>query len=433
VIIGAGPCGIGAAWYLHRSGYPDWNLYEKNPFPGGLSASFRDAAGFTWDVGGHVLFSRYGEFESFLRGVLRDDYRVHARDARVLSCGRWVPYPFQNNIDALPSAAFEECISGLASVAGRRAREGANFREWIDSTYGEGISKYCLTGLNRKTWACRLEDLSTVWVDERVSPPTGMVPSGEPGGGWGPHRSFRYPSRGGIGALWEGAASALGGHVQFCCEVEKVRPDARRISFRGGGETGYDLLISSMDVRRLVRSLHPADARLEGLSRALRCPKILIIGIGLGRKGEDSRSWMYFPDRVYPFFRVTNLSNYSPENVPGGDVRRHCSLLVEIAYAEGAEVDRAEMTERSIDGLMDAGLLSAGDRALVESVFTHEAEPAYPLPTIGRDPALAGIHERLEPMGIFSRGRFGAFLYEKGNMDDCFMQGYEAARRAADG
>ncbi len=47
VIIGAGPCGLGAAWRLHELGYSNWDLYEMNPYVGGLSASFVDDRGFT--------------------------------------------------------------------------------------------------------------------------------------------------------------------------------------------------------------------------------------------------------------------------------------------------------------------------------------------------------------------------------------------------
>jgi len=59
LIIGAGPCGLGAAYRLEQLGYWDWQVFERNSYVGGLSASFFDDLGFTWNVGGHVLFSHY--------------------------------------------------------------------------------------------------------------------------------------------------------------------------------------------------------------------------------------------------------------------------------------------------------------------------------------------------------------------------------------
>jgi protoporphyrinogen oxidase len=42
LILGAGPCGLGAAYYLNKLGHTDWQLFERNNHVGGLSASFLD-------------------------------------------------------------------------------------------------------------------------------------------------------------------------------------------------------------------------------------------------------------------------------------------------------------------------------------------------------------------------------------------------------
>ena len=39
---GAGPCGLGAACHLHKLGYDEWQLFERNLHVSGLSASFLD-------------------------------------------------------------------------------------------------------------------------------------------------------------------------------------------------------------------------------------------------------------------------------------------------------------------------------------------------------------------------------------------------------
>jgi hypothetical protein len=55
------------------------------------------------------------------------------------------------------------------------------------------------------------------------------------------------------------------------------------------------------------------------------------------------------------------------------------------------------------------------------------------VPSLGRDEALRPIQESLERHAIYSRGRFGAWLYEVGNMDHSCMQGVEIARRLMGG
>ncbi len=63
VVIGAGPTGIGAAWRLHELGHSNWTLLDAADAGGGLASSVVDDQGFTWDLGGHVLFSHYRYFD----------------------------------------------------------------------------------------------------------------------------------------------------------------------------------------------------------------------------------------------------------------------------------------------------------------------------------------------------------------------------------
>ena len=51
------------------------------------------------------------------------------------------------------------------------------------------------------------------------------------------------------------------------------------------------------------------------------------------------------------------------------------------------------------------------------------------LPPLGRDRALSLIQLCLESRDVYSRGRFGAWKYEVGNMDHSFMQGVEIIDR----
>src|SRR4051812_43252215 len=98
VIVGAGPCGLACARELDRLHYPNWILLEAGTAPGGLARSVRDPAGFTWDLGGHVVFSAFGEFDELLHDVMGDDLVHHDRSSYVRFLDRWVPYPFQNNL-----------------------------------------------------------------------------------------------------------------------------------------------------------------------------------------------------------------------------------------------------------------------------------------------------------------------------------------------
>jgi hypothetical protein len=63
------------------------------------------------------------------------------------------------------------------------------------------------------------------------------------------------------------------------------------------------------------------------------------------------------------------------------------------------------------------------------ATHTEEVEHFYPVPTLSRDRALAEIQPFLMSSHIYSRGRFGAWLYEASNMDHSVMQGVEVVGR----
>ena len=136
---------------------------------------------------------------------------------------------------------------------------------------------------------------------------------------------------------------------------------------------------------------------------------------------------MYFPEDDCPFYRVTYLSNYSPEVVP--DPATHYSLLCEISRSEYKPVDRSCVVEETIQGLVNAKLIGDADRPDIVDTHVISRDYTYPIPSIERDAALRVIHPWLESRDIYSRGRFGAWRYEVGNMDHSVAQGVEWVNR----
>jgi hypothetical protein len=70
---------------------------------GGLACTHTTPQGFLFDMGGHVIFSHWAYFDELLDAALGgpDAWNEHQRVSYVWIRGRWVAYPFQNNIAAL--------------------------------------------------------------------------------------------------------------------------------------------------------------------------------------------------------------------------------------------------------------------------------------------------------------------------------------------
>jgi len=123
-----------------------------------------------------------------------------------------------------------------------------------------------------------------------------------------------------------------------------------------------------------------------------------------------------------PFYRVTYLSNYSPYMTASPD---QTLLLTETSQSAHKPEDAATIVDRVLDGLVTTRLMDETDRELVVTTWLCSPSMSYPVPSTTRDAALGTIQPWLRSQGIWSRGRFGAWLYEIGNMDHSTMQGVE--------
>jgi protoporphyrinogen oxidase len=435
VVVGAGPCGLACAWELRRLGVPDVVVLESAASAGGLSGSTLDANGFTWDRGGHVLFSHYREFDELLAEVLGDDVIEHDRAAYVHVDGRFVPYPLQNNLRHLSRDLAVECLIGLIRAQTTASSSATTFDEWLVAQFGEGLAGCFMHPYNQKVWQIPLNEMSVSWVGERVavidwqqalrSILTGVDP--EP---WGLNATFSFPAAGGIGEIWRRLAALLAETVLYRHPVGGVDPRRRRVSLESGAVLEYEWLVWTAPLDRLINVSTGATSQVRRAADALRHTSVTVVGLGYETPDVEGRSWVYVADKEVPFYRLTTFSRYSPAHVPDGRTDRFCSFMAEIARGGGRRPTASP--ERHVDrAIRELGLVPADAR--VVSTHVDDLDHAYPVPTIDRDRALQAIEPWLDRHGILARGRFGTWRYEIGNMDHAVKMGVDAARRIAHG
>ncbi|MDA8415080.1 MAG: FAD-dependent oxidoreductase [Desulfobacteraceae bacterium] len=437
LILGAGPCGLGAAYHLNKLGHTDWQLFERSDHVGGLSASFMDAQGFTWDVGGHVLFSHYDYFDRAVAESLGDAWYEHQRESWIRILQRWVPYPFQNNVRYLPFDELKECVDGLRNLT-CSPDDAKNFREWLDAVFGTGIVKHFMGQYNAKVWGVPLQSMSKDWIAERVSlvdltRVERNIAEQLDDLSWGPNNVFRFPKHGGTGAIYEGIAKPLHDRIHLQHEMIDIDLEQKIVTFSNGRIERYDVLINTSPLDLLVSRCRAIPEQIADAAGDLVHNGGLIVGLGFEGSRDDSKCWMYFPENNAPFYRVTNFHNYSRFNVPAGDTGRYFSLMCETTYSPHKPEDKKRIVEQTLLGLVDSGMIDEGQKDRIASRYLIDIPYSYPVPTLGRDKALAAIQPYLETRSVYSRGRFGAWKYEIGNMDHSFMQGVEVVERLLTG
>jgi len=439
VILGAGPTGLGAAYRLTERAETDFEIYERAPRVGGLATSFEDSKGYTWDVSGHIIFSGYPYFNTFLDKMLgKDGVRRIDRESWIKFEDRYVRYPFQNHLSSLPEEAMLECLIGLIqSQTIDRDRAFSNFEEWVLAKFGAGVSKHFMVPYNLKVWSTPLSRMGFYWIAERVavvdwkkaleSTLSQKVTD------WGPNATFGYPATRGTLGLWIAVLPHIGDRVRYRKRAVSIDEDQREIEFGDGTKRRYDRLLTTLPLTTLVPRLKHAPAAVRSAAEKLLFNRLFTVGVGLARPSPSTKNWIYFPNPKTPFYRMTYLSNYSPDIVPGGDTSRYCSLLCETTYSRFRPLPEGDFVKAVLEGLVDEAILERSDLARIESAYLIHAGHAYPIPSVDRNDALDVIQPYLESKEIYSRGRFGSWKYEIGNQDHSLMQGVELVDRWLDG
>lgn len=438
LVVGSGPSGLGAAWRAEDRYSPplSWALVERAATPGGLAASIVDDRGFTWDLGGHVIYSHYLEFDELLDQLLGADWVEHERAGWIRTHGRFIPYPIQRNIRHLPAAELLRCVEGMLAIHGREPPPAADFEAWLQGSFGAGLVDVFFRPFNRKMWAHEPRELACDWTRSRSGSRNANVPLvdlravlrtivlGVDDPGWDSSTRFRYPAVGGTGAIWEALAGQLPtARMHYGRDVVAVDAGAHTATLADGATIRYGAMVSSMPLDLLLGMLtdQPALARRAG---ELDYASTQLVGLGMqGALPPELRDkyWLYFPEPDVPFHRVSVLSNYSGSNVP--DQRRHWSLLCEVNDHPSARRDPARVMAGCVDAVRRTFDLPEGG---VISRWQHRLDRGYPVPTLRRDGVLAATQSRLKDLAIYSRGRFGGWRYEVSNQDHAFMQGVEA-------
>ena len=434
VIIGAGPTGLGAAYRLRELGHDDWDMYERSDRVGGLAASVTDDHGFTYDIGGHVLFSHYPYFDALVDKLLGNEFTRIQREAWIWMQDRFIPYPFQNNIRHLSKDDIIACLGGLIA-AQRMARDSETFEEWINATFGEGIARLFMLPYNFKVWSTPLSLMSKQWMAERVSVVDvervlRNVILERDDASWGPNNTFKYPLRGGTGAIYRAFVPYVESRLHYRREAVAIDLERRTVEFSDGSGTRYDTLISTMPIDQLVARAAKAPSIVREAATRLVHNSSYIVGVGVKKRVETPKCWIYYPETDAPFYRVTYLSNYSPHMTPDPD---HMLLLSETTYSRWKPEPRDTIVDRVVDGMIATRLLDESDRPNIVTRHLIEVPYEYPVPTLERDEALGVLQPYLMSHDVYSRGRFGAWLYEIGNMDHSVMQGVETVDRVLRG
>lgn len=443
LIVGAGLTGLSAAYHLELDGKADYLLIERDHEVGGLSRT-ETYAGFSFDHSIHILYTRDSYIEDLIcNKLLPDNLKKETRESYCYTAGRYTEYPYQANNYGLPTKMIAKNILGLV-----KAHWGAiadqppeHFEAWIYQTFGQGIAEHFMIPYNRRQWAWDLRDMDYDWIADRVPrPELATVLRGAlwpPEKKYGPNQEFWYPVTGGIEALPRAFLDAIS-KERIRRNTSLIAIDAfhHQATLSNGSHIFYDQLISTVPVPLLIKMLEENSVPLEIKACAAGLKHNVVHTVNIGLSGTKlgimkPMHWAYYPEEGPIFHRLSFPHNFSDWMAPLGC----CSIQAEISESAMRPLNRTDLVQDTLTGLVQVGLLDKhevqsvqdGGRVQVSKVVT--LDPAYVIYDIKHRENIQRTLDYLKSFDIFSRGRFGEWEYY--NMDHAILSGRKAisARR----
>jgi len=419
-ILGGGLSGVSLAYFLQdNSQIKRIDIFEKNENLGGLCRSFKKE-GIYYDIGPHILFSKDKEILNLMTNLLGENKNKLRRSNKIFYKGKFVKYPFENELSALPEKDREYCLNSFLYNAYENY-EINDMLQFFLKTFGEGITNTYLRPYNEKIWKFDPSFMDTQMIERIPKPPKDDIlksANGIPTDGYLHQLYFYYPKKGGINSLINGFVDRFNKKVNTFIGNEVV--EIKKINNKWKIKTDkkifeeYDLIVSTMPIQSLIK-IFKTNTQKEIIEAVndLKYNSIIITIINVKKDNLGNNFAIMVPDKDIIFHRVSKL-NFLGDNYCKKD--GSSTLMVEVTYRKDSIVDKMtdeDATAKILDGLESLKFID--EREDVNFTESRRFEYAYVIYDLNHRKNINLVRSYFAKQGIRLCGRFGEFEYL--NMD----------------
>jgi protoporphyrinogen oxidase len=481
VIIGAGPAGLTAAYYLLKETDIRPVVLEELGETGGISRTV-DYKGNRMDIGGHRFFSKSREVVDLWLSLApkqgapaKDDLAlgvekplaengpdpektdrvtlVRNRVSRIYFLRKFFQYPISLKLETIRNMGFYYTAKvGFGYLGARVAKRAEkSLEDFYINRFGAPLYQMFFEDYTEKLWGVHPSKISPEWGAQRVkglslftavketvlkifnkdfkTKETSLI------------EQFFYPKYG-PGQLWEIMAEEvkkMGGEIRLNAKADRIdAADGRIVSVGVGSETiAADYFFSSAPVKDLIEAMGEAPPPIaREIARELPYRDFITVGLLMKKlkiknetktptvNGIAPDCWIYIQERDVKIGRLQIFNNWSPYML--ADFENTVWIGLEYFCAEGDEMwnmPDKDFIDFAISELEKIDVIDGADVLDSTRVRVKKAYPAY----FGAYADFDTLRKYLDSFeNLFCIGRNGQHRYN--NMDHSALTAIEAVK-----
>lgn len=478
IIIGAGPAGLTAAYYLLKETDVHPIVLEESEYIGGISRTVV-FEGNRMDIGGHRFFSKNDEVMKLWKDImpvqgapaLDDkilDRKVNCEEdgpdpeqtdrvmllrhrvSRIFYLRKFFDYPISMKAATFINMGFTKTMkAGFGYISAKMyQRDEKSLRDFMINRFGKPLYKMFFEGYTKKVWGRDPRDISADWGAQRIkglslskaildifkrsnsieqkNVETSLI------------NQFMYPKKG-PGQFWETMAEdikTLGGEVLLNTKVIKINAAGSYIrnieveDKNGRHEVEGDYYLSSMAIKDFFADLNPAPCdAIKDIAIQLPYRDFITVGVLVNKLKIKNTSklktlsnivpdcWIYVQEPDVKIGRLQIFNNWSPYMVE--DPENTVWIGLEYFCDEGDDMwtmSYKDFIDFAVNELCSIDIIEKEDVRKATRVKVKKAYPAY----FGSYERFGSVKEYLDKFdNLFCIGRNGQHRYN--NMDHSML------------
>ena len=403
LIIGGGITGLSLASFIGD----DYLIVEKDSEVGGYcKTTIRN--GFVWDYSGHFFHFNNQEIKDYILENIECNVVTVNKKSHIYYKGRYIDFPFQNNIHQLPTNEFVECLYDLRNKGNDEVN---TFTDFVRNTLGQSICDKFIIPYNQKLYACDLNNLDYDAMGRFFPKPTNfddlLTQLKNKNKTESYNDTFIYPTGGSVEFVKSLLKRVNQDNILLNTEIISIDVE-NKIAQTNDGFIKFNKLVNTMPFDKFMEL---TGEKVNNLSSN----KVVVFNLGFDKQTGIDSNWIYFPGNEI-FYRVGFYNNiFNTDKM---------SLYVEIGMDKHQEVVEETLLKKVLEDLEESGVI-VGQKLVDYQMIVMN--PAYVHITKESKEIYNSWNKKNNPDGLFSIGRYGSWTYC--SIEDNILQSKELSQR----